>query len=152
MCYEKLNTEGTERGNCGQDSSSHSWIQCNKHGGHAVLEDGTDLGYVEDGTPCGPNMMCLDHRCLAVTTFNLSSCPGSSASHVCSDHGTCSNEVKCICDTDYTGKDCSVYDPIPDPQPPDGPEKYKGSQHIQSDGRLGFSWSSISLHVFGMKY
>lgn len=30
MCYEKLNTEGTERGNCGQDSSSHSWIQCNK--------------------------------------------------------------------------------------------------------------------------
>ncbi|KAI2658636.1 Disintegrin and metalloproteinase domain-containing protein 11 [Labeo rohita] len=166
MCYEKLNTEGTERGNCGQDSSSHSWIQCNKQdvlcgfllctnitakprygdlngeitsltiyhqnkyldcrGGHAVLEDGTDLGYVEDGTPCGPNMMCLDHRCLAVTTFNLSSCPGSSASHVCSDHGTCSNEVKCICDTDYTGKDCSVYDPIPDPQPPDGPEKYKG--------------------------
>uniref|UniRef100_A0A8C1Q8R2 ADAM metallopeptidase domain 11 n=1 Tax=Cyprinus carpio TaxID=7962 RepID=A0A8C1Q8R2_CYPCA len=174
MCYEKLNTEGTERGNCGQDSSSHSWIQCNKQdvlcgfllctnitvkprygdlngeitsltiyhqnkyldcrGGHAVLEDGTDLGYVEDGTPCGPNMMCLDHRCLPVTTFNLSSCPGSSSSHVCSDHGTCSNEVKCICDADYTGKDCSVYDPIPDPQPPDGPEKYKGSQHIQSCG------------------
>lgn len=47
---------------------------------------------------------------------------------------TCSNEVKCICDADYTGKDCSVYDPIPDPQPPDGPEKYKGSQHIQSCG------------------
>ncbi|TRY64758.1 hypothetical protein DNTS_017805, partial [Danionella cerebrum] len=149
MCYEKLNTEGTERGNCGQDSSSHNWIQCNKQdvlcgfllctnitvkprygdlhgeitsltiyhqnkyldcrGGHAVLEDGTDLGYVEDGTPCGPNMMCLDHRCLPVNTFNLSSCPGSSFSHVCSDHG-----------------DCSVYDPIPDPQPPDGPEKYKG--------------------------
>ncbi|ROL03922.1 Disintegrin and metalloproteinase domain-containing protein 11 [Anabarilius grahami] len=167
MCYEKLNIEGTERGNCGQDSSSRSWIQCNKQdvlcgfllctnitvkprygdlhgevtsltiyhqnkyldcrGGHAVLEDGTDLGYVEDGTPCGPNMMCLDHRCLPVTTFNLSSCPGSSFSQVCSDHGTCSNEVKCICDSDYTGKDCSVYDPIPDPQPPDGPEKYKGS-------------------------
>uniref|UniRef100_A0A8C1VYY0 ADAM metallopeptidase domain 11 n=1 Tax=Cyprinus carpio TaxID=7962 RepID=A0A8C1VYY0_CYPCA len=103
---------------------------CMFSGGHAVLEDGTDLGYVEDGTPCGPNMMCLDHRCLPVTTFNLSSCPGSSSSHICSDHGTCSNEVKCICDADYTGKDCSVYDPIPDPQPPDGPEKYKGSKHI----------------------
>ncbi|XP_077061997.1 disintegrin and metalloproteinase domain-containing protein 11 isoform X1 [Siphateles boraxobius] len=166
MCYEKLNIEGTERGNCGQDSSSRNWIQCNKQdvlcgfllctnitvkprygdshgeitsltiyhqnkyldcrGGHAVLEDGTDLGYVEDGTPCGPNMMCLDHRCLPVTTFNLSSCPGSTFSQVCSDHGTCSNEVKCICDSDYTGKDCSVYDPIPDPQPLDGPEKYKG--------------------------
>uniref|UniRef100_A0A672PSP1 ADAM metallopeptidase domain 11 n=1 Tax=Sinocyclocheilus grahami TaxID=75366 RepID=A0A672PSP1_SINGR len=102
----------------------NKYLDC--RGGHAVLEDGTDLGYVEDGTPCGPNMMCLDHRCLPVTTFNLSSCPGSSSSHVCSDHGTCSNEVKCICDADYTGKDCSVYDPIPDPQPPDGPEKYKG--------------------------
>ncbi|XP_066519795.1 disintegrin and metalloproteinase domain-containing protein 11 isoform X1 [Hoplias malabaricus] len=166
MCYEKLNTEGTEKGNCGRDLSGQGWVQCNKQdvlcgfllctnmtmkprygdlqgdvtsltiyhqnkyldcrGGHAVLEDGSDLGYVEDGTPCGPNMMCLDHRCLPVMTFNLSSCPGSSSSRICSDHGTCSNEVKCICDADYTGKDCSVYDPIPDPQLPDGPEKYKG--------------------------
>ncbi|XP_072522708.1 disintegrin and metalloproteinase domain-containing protein 11 isoform X2 [Salminus brasiliensis] len=166
ICYEKLNTEGTEKGNCGRDPSGQAWVQCNKQdvlcgfllctnmtmkprygdlqgditsltiyhqnkyldcrGGHAVLEDGSDLGYVEDGTPCGPNMMCLDHRCLPVMTFNLSSCPGSSSSRICSDHGTCSNEVKCICDADYTGKDCSVYDPIPDPQLPEGPEKYKG--------------------------
>lgn len=95
-------------------------------GGHAVLDDGLDLGYVEDGTPCGPNMMCLDRRCLPVTTFNLSTCPGSSTSRICSHHGTCSNEVKCICDPDYTGKDCSVFDPIPIPTPPEGPEKYKG--------------------------
>lgn len=40
---------------------------------------------------------------------------------------TCSNEVKCICDPDYTGKDCSVFDPIPTPTSPDGPEKYKGN-------------------------
>lgn len=66
---------------------------CMFSGGHAVLEDGTDLGYVEDGTPCGPNMMCLDHRCLPVTTFNLSSCPGSSSSHVCSDHGVSYSSV-----------------------------------------------------------
>lgn len=36
---------------------------------------------------------------------------------------TCSNEVKCICDRDYTGKDCSVFDPIPDPTPPANTEK-----------------------------
>uniref|UniRef100_A0AAZ3SP32 ADAM metallopeptidase domain 11 n=1 Tax=Oncorhynchus tshawytscha TaxID=74940 RepID=A0AAZ3SP32_ONCTS len=164
FCYEKLNSEGTEKGNCGRDASGQGWVQCNKQdvlcgfllctnmsakprfgdlqgdltsltiyhqnryldcrGGHAVLEDGSDLGYVENGTPCGPNMMCLDRRCLPVPTFNLSTCPGSS---ICSHHGTCSNEVRCICDTDYTGKDCSVYDPIPDPTPPEGPEKYKGS-------------------------
>ncbi|XP_042161236.1 disintegrin and metalloproteinase domain-containing protein 11 isoform X2 [Oncorhynchus tshawytscha] len=163
FCYEKLNSEGTEKGNCGRDASGQGWVQCNKQdvlcgfllctnmsakprfgdlqgdltsltiyhqnryldcrGGHAVLEDGSDLGYVENGTPCGPNMMCLDRRCLPVPTFNLSTCPGSS---ICSHHGTCSNEVRCICDTDYTGKDCSVYDPIPDPTPPEGPEKYKG--------------------------
>ncbi|XP_076857007.1 disintegrin and metalloproteinase domain-containing protein 11 isoform X2 [Brachyhypopomus gauderio] len=166
ICYEKLNTEGTEKGNCGRDPSVQGWVQCNKQdvlcgfllctnitmkprygdlqgevtsltiyhqnkyldcrGGHAVLEDGSDLGYVEDGTPCGPNMMCLDHRCLPVMTFNLSLCPGSSPSRICSDHGTCSNEVKCICDSDFTGKDCSVYDPVPDPELPEGPEKYKG--------------------------
>lgn len=39
----------------------------------------------------------------------------------------CSNEVKCICDADYTGKDCSVFDPIPTPTSPDGLEKHKGN-------------------------
>uniref|UniRef100_A0AAX7VX20 ADAM metallopeptidase domain 11 n=1 Tax=Astatotilapia calliptera TaxID=8154 RepID=A0AAX7VX20_ASTCA len=166
FCYEKLNSEGTERGNCGPHSSGQGWVPCNKQdvlcglllctnltdrprfgelqgkvtsltihhqsryldcrGGHAVLDDGLDLGYVEDGTPCGPNMMCLERRCLPVTTFNLSTCPGSSSLRICSHHGTCSNEVKCICDPDYTGKDCSVFDPIPTPTSPDGPEKYKG--------------------------
>uniref|UniRef100_A0A7N5ZSA0 ADAM metallopeptidase domain 11 n=1 Tax=Anabas testudineus TaxID=64144 RepID=A0A7N5ZSA0_ANATE len=161
FCYEKLNSEGTEKGNCGPESSGQGWVQCNKQdvlcglllctnltakprfgelqgkltsltihhqnryldcsGGHAVLDDGLDLGYVEDGTPCGPNMMCLDRRCLPVTTFNLSTCPGSSSSRICSHHGTCSNEVKCICDPDYTGKDCSVFDPVPIPTPPEGP-------------------------------
>ncbi|KAM9837929.1 LOW QUALITY PROTEIN: disintegrin and metalloproteinase domain-containing protein 11 [Aulostomus maculatus] len=166
FCYEKLNAEGTENGNCGPDSKGQGWMHCNKQdvlcglllcsnvtakprfgelqgkltgltvhhqgsyldcrGGHAVLDDGLDLGYVEDGTPCGPNMTCLDHRCLPLTTFNRSTCPGSSSSRICSHHGTCSNEVKCICDPDYTGKDCSVFDPILIPTPPEGPEKYRG--------------------------
>uniref|UniRef100_A0A8C5D606 Disintegrin and metalloproteinase domain-containing protein 11-like n=1 Tax=Gouania willdenowi TaxID=441366 RepID=A0A8C5D606_GOUWI len=123
FCYEKLNAEGTEKGNCGPGPEGQGWLQCNKpdvlcgflfcanvtmKGGHALLEDGSDLGYVEDGTPCGPNMMCLEKRCLPVAAFNLS---------------TCSNEVKCICDRDYTGKDCSVFDPIPEPTVQTGPEK-----------------------------
>uniref|UniRef100_A0A1A8FIR1 ADAM metallopeptidase domain 11 n=3 Tax=Nothobranchius korthausae TaxID=1143690 RepID=A0A1A8FIR1_9TELE len=166
FCYEKLNSEGTEKGNCGPEPGGLGWVPCNKQdvlcglllctnlterprfgelqgkltsltvhhqnrymdcsGGHAVLDDGLDLGYVENGTPCGPNMMCLERRCLPVTTFNLSSCPGSLFSQICSHHGNCSNEVKCICDPDYTGKDCSVFDPIPTPTPEDGLEKNRG--------------------------
>ncbi|XP_045070530.1 disintegrin and metalloproteinase domain-containing protein 11-like isoform X1 [Coregonus clupeaformis] len=193
FCYEKLNAEGTEKGNCGRDTSGQGWVQCNKQdvlcgfllctnmsakprfgdlqgdltsltiyhqnryldcrGGHAVLEDGSDLGYVEDGTPCGPNMMCLDRRCLPVPTFNLSTCPGSSpGSRICSHHGTCSNEVRCICDPDYTGKDCSVYDPIPDPTPPEGPEKYKGTSEEEGMTPPNRLWSDgnssqINPHV-----
>ncbi|XP_067869357.1 disintegrin and metalloproteinase domain-containing protein 11 isoform X2 [Heterodontus francisci] len=165
FCYEKLNTEGTEKGNCGKDGQN--WLQCNKQdvlcgylfcsnitqpprhgdlngditsmvlyhqnkymdcrGGHVVLDDGTSLGYVEDGTSCGPNMMCLDHKCLSIQAFNLSSCPQSASGEVCFNHGVCSNEAKCICVRDWTGKDCSVFDPYPEPTPPGNTDgQYKG--------------------------
>lgn len=163
----KLRCSGTSKKNvvliqmlwvCG-DGLLWFCFHVNRRGGHAVLDDGLDLGYVEDGTPCGPNMMCLDHRCIPVTTFNLSTCPGSSYSRICSHHGvschchlhqglwlhsatnintcalltqqTCNNEMKCICDPDYTGKDCSVFDPIPIPTPSEGPEKYRGKHTRQ---------------------
>uniref|UniRef100_A0A8B9EHR3 ADAM metallopeptidase domain 22 n=1 Tax=Anser cygnoides TaxID=8845 RepID=A0A8B9EHR3_ANSCY len=123
-CYEKLNIEGTEKGNCGRDKDS--WIQCNKQdvlcgyllcsnissvprlgeldgeitssvlqfgkvyncsGGHVKLDEETDLGYVENGTPCGPNMVCLEHRCLPAESFNFSTCPGTTDNQICSGHG-----------------------------------------------------------------
>ncbi|XP_067167915.1 disintegrin and metalloproteinase domain-containing protein 11 [Apteryx mantelli] len=164
FCYEKLNVEGTERGNCGREGLG--WMQCNKQdvlcgfllcanitgaprlgelsgeiatmtffhqnryvdcrGGHVQLVDGSDLSYVEDGTPCGPSMLCLDHKCLPVSAFNFSSCPGSWDGKICFDHGVCSNEGKCICQPEWTGKDCSVYDPIPEPKPTGETERYKG--------------------------
>ncbi|XP_032891281.1 disintegrin and metalloproteinase domain-containing protein 11 isoform X1 [Amblyraja radiata] len=165
LCYEKLNVEGTEKGNCGKDGQN--WLQCSKQdvlcgylfcsnitqpprhgtligditsmvfyhqskyldcrGGHVELDDGTRLGYVEDGTACGPDMMCLDHKCLPVQAFNLSSCPQSANGEICFNHGVCSNEAQCICVRDWTGKDCSVFDPFPDPTPAEVKEgQYKG--------------------------
>ncbi|XP_038241836.2 disintegrin and metalloproteinase domain-containing protein 11 isoform X3 [Dermochelys coriacea] len=164
FCYEKLNVEGTERGNCGRKGPA--WVQCSKQdvlcgyllctnvtgaprrgelsgeittmtfyhqnrpvdcrGGHVQLVDGSDLSYVEDGTPCGPSMLCLDHKCLPTAAFNFSSCPSSWDGMICFDHGVCSNEGKCICHADWTGKDCSVYDPIPEPKPTSETERYKG--------------------------
>ncbi|KAL7991483.1 hypothetical protein Chor_015739 [Crotalus horridus] len=124
-CYEKLNTEGTQKGNCGKDGDK--WIPCHKHDvfcglllcanldgvprighlqgeiiptsffhqgvvvncscAHVLLDDETDLGYVEDGTPCGPNMMCMDRRCLSIQSLNISSCPMDANGKVCSGHG-----------------------------------------------------------------
>ncbi|XP_043392823.1 disintegrin and metalloproteinase domain-containing protein 11 isoform X5 [Chelonia mydas] len=164
FCYEKLNVEGTERGNCGREGPA--WVQCSKQdvlcgyllctnitgvprlgelsgeitamtfyhqnrpvdcrGGHVQLVDGSDLSYVEDGTPCGPSMLCLDHKCLPAAAFNFSSCPSSWDGMICFDHGVCSNEGKCICHADWTGKDCSVYDPMPEPKPTSETERYKG--------------------------
>uniref|UniRef100_A0A8C7QU07 ADAM metallopeptidase domain 11 n=1 Tax=Oncorhynchus mykiss TaxID=8022 RepID=A0A8C7QU07_ONCMY len=187
FCYEKLNAEGTEKGNCGPSPEGQGWLQCNKpdvlcgflfcanmtvkpkfgdlegevtshtiyhqnkyldcRGGHVLLEDGSDLGYVEDGTPCGPNMMCLERRCLPVAAFNLSTCSGSTLGRTCSDHGTCSNEVKCICDRDYTGKDCSVFDPIPDPTPPASTEK-KGPKLLCLSVCLSVLIVSFSFSVY----
>uniref|UniRef100_A0A8C0G407 ADAM metallopeptidase domain 11 n=1 Tax=Chelonoidis abingdonii TaxID=106734 RepID=A0A8C0G407_CHEAB len=164
FCYEKLNVEGTKRGNCGRKGPA--WVQCSKQdvlcgyllcsnitgvprlgelsgeittmtfyhqnryvdcrGGHVELVDGSDLSYVEDGTPCGPGMLCLDHKCLPAATFNFSACPTSWDGMICFDHGVCSNEGKCICHADWTGKDCSVYDRILEPKPTGETERYKG--------------------------
>uniref|UniRef100_A0A8D3DLZ7 ADAM metallopeptidase domain 22 n=1 Tax=Scophthalmus maximus TaxID=52904 RepID=A0A8D3DLZ7_SCOMX len=70
FCYEKLNIEGTEKGNCGKDKDT--WIQCNKHGAHVLIDGDTDLGYVEDGTACGTDRVCFNHKCLPIQQFNFS--------------------------------------------------------------------------------
>nr|XP_012635022.1 disintegrin and metalloproteinase domain-containing protein 22 isoform X5 [Microcebus murinus] len=148
-CYEKLNIEGTEKGNCGKNKDT--WIQCNKRdvlcgyllctnigniprlgeldgeitstlvvqqgrtlncsGGHVRLEEDVDLGYVEDGTPCGPQMMCLEHRCLPMASFNFSTCLSSKEGTICSGNGVCSNELKCVCHRHWIGADCNTYFP-----------------------------------------
>uniref|UniRef100_A0A8D3DX01 ADAM metallopeptidase domain 22 n=1 Tax=Scophthalmus maximus TaxID=52904 RepID=A0A8D3DX01_SCOMX len=110
FCYEKLNIEGTEKGNCGKDKDT--WIQCNKQdvhcgyllcsnispaprlgelqggltsfsvaqhsasldcsGAHVLIDGDTDLGYVEDGTACGTDRVCFNHKCLPIQQFNFS--------------------------------------------------------------------------------
>uniref|UniRef100_A0A8C9U5V4 ADAM metallopeptidase domain 23 n=1 Tax=Scleropages formosus TaxID=113540 RepID=A0A8C9U5V4_SCLFO len=171
FCYEKLNTEGTEKGNCGKDGEK--WIQCSKHdvfcgyllcanigrdprigmmkgditptsfnhqgrlvdcsGGHVLLDDETDLGYIEDGTPCGPSMMCLDRKCLPIQSFNMSACPSGSHGQVCSAHGVCNNEATCTCDATWAGTDCSMPDPPKEP-PPSEDEGPKGLSNLFTPG------------------
>ncbi|XP_062983311.1 disintegrin and metalloproteinase domain-containing protein 22 isoform X9 [Elgaria multicarinata webbii] len=146
-CYERLNIEGTEKGNCGREKDT--WIQCKNEdvlcgyllcsnivsniprlgeldgeitsttlqyleksyicsGAHVRLEEDADLGYVEDGTPCGHEKICWEHRCLSMDSFNFSSCPGSIDGNICSGHGVCSNELQCVCEELWMGADCST--------------------------------------------
>ncbi|XP_054638184.1 disintegrin and metalloproteinase domain-containing protein 22 isoform X2 [Dunckerocampus dactyliophorus] len=150
FCYEKLNIEGTEKGNCGRDKDT--WIQCNKQdvhcgyllcsnispaprlgelqggltsfsvarhsasldcsGAHVVIDGDTDLGYVEDGTACGTDRICFNHKCLPLQQFNFSTCPGTTDKTVCSGHGVCSNELKCVCYLGWAGEDCNSTSPL----------------------------------------
>ncbi|KAM4567937.1 disintegrin and metalloproteinase domain-containing protein 22 [Fundulus diaphanus] len=150
FCYEKLNIEGTEKGNCGKEKDT--WIQCNKRdvhcgyllcsnispaprlgelqgglssfsvaqhgasldcsGAHVLIDGDTDLGYVEDGTACGTDSICLDHKCLPIEQFNFSTCPGTTDKTICSGHGVCSNELRCVCDLGWTGDDCYSRSPF----------------------------------------
>lgn len=71
----------------GVESKGRGWLCHLPRGGHVQLADGSDLSYVEDGTACGPNMLCLDHRCLPASAFNFSTCPGSGERRICSHHG-----------------------------------------------------------------
>uniref|UniRef100_A0A4W6BYE5 ADAM metallopeptidase domain 22 n=1 Tax=Lates calcarifer TaxID=8187 RepID=A0A4W6BYE5_LATCA len=150
FCYEKLNIEGTEKGNCGKDKDT--WIQCNKQdvhcgyllcsnispaprlgelqggltsfsvarhsasldcsGAHVLIDGDTDLGYVEDGTACGTDRICFNHKCLPIQQFNFSTCPGTTDKTICSGHGVCSNELKCVCYLGWAGEDCNSTHPI----------------------------------------
>lgn len=65
-------------------------------GAHVVLDDDTDVGYVEDGTPCGPSMMCLDRKCLQIQALNMSSCPLDSKGKVCSGHGVSRHQCRSL--------------------------------------------------------
>uniref|UniRef100_A0A8C7FH11 ADAM metallopeptidase domain 22 n=1 Tax=Oncorhynchus kisutch TaxID=8019 RepID=A0A8C7FH11_ONCKI len=133
FCYEKLNIEGTEKGNCGKDKDT--WVQCNKQdvhcgyllcsnispaprlgelqggltsfsvaqhsasldcsGGHVMIDGDSDLGYVEDGTACGTERVCFNHKCLPLQEFNFSTCPGTTEKTICSGHGVRIHTHKC---------------------------------------------------------
>uniref|UniRef100_A0A452QEN4 ADAM metallopeptidase domain 22 n=1 Tax=Ursus americanus TaxID=9643 RepID=A0A452QEN4_URSAM len=128
-CYEKLNIEGTEKGNCGKDKDT--WIQCNKRDvlcgyllctnigniprlgeldgeitSTLVVQQGRTLNY---GHLWSPNDV-LEHRCLPVASSTCT-CLSSKEATVCSGNGVCSNELRCVCNRHWIGADCSTYFP-----------------------------------------
>ncbi|XP_035688311.1 disintegrin and metalloproteinase domain-containing protein 11-like isoform X5 [Branchiostoma floridae] len=81
-------------------------------GGHVLLDDSNNIGYVQDGTTCGTNKMCHSGRCVEVSSFNITPCPVGVNGLPCSGHGNCTNEDRCLCDTkEWRGRDCGNYVP-----------------------------------------
>ncbi|XP_006971007.3 disintegrin and metalloproteinase domain-containing protein 26A-like isoform X1 [Peromyscus maniculatus bairdii] len=52
-----------------------------------------DTGAVRDGTPCGPDHMCINRKCVH-KSFLVSNC----SSFDCNMHGVCNNKHHCHCD------------------------------------------------------
>ncbi|XP_048582654.1 uncharacterized protein LOC116601185 isoform X2 [Nematostella vectensis] len=62
--------------------------------------DYVGLGMVRDGTTCGSNKICINHKCESLSSLRPKSCP-SIGGKECAGHGVCTNEGKCACDPGY---------------------------------------------------
>ncbi|XP_078703111.1 disintegrin and metalloproteinase domain-containing protein 11-like isoform X4 [Branchiostoma floridae x Branchiostoma belcheri] len=86
-------------------------------GGHVLLDDSNNIGYVQDGTTCGTNKMCHSGRCVEVSNFNITPCPVGGNGMPCSGHGNCTNQDSCLCDTrEWRGIDCGNQVPVRNPE------------------------------------
>ncbi|XP_065198738.1 disintegrin and metalloproteinase domain-containing protein 23-like [Sycon ciliatum] len=69
--------------------------------------DGIDLYYVDDGSPCGPDLLCWNRSCVNASALraNLLQCPQANGAG-CSGHGACTSENVCRCDLGRYGTNC----------------------------------------------
>ncbi|XP_064647849.1 uncharacterized protein LOC135500353 [Lineus longissimus] len=80
---------------------------CNILNSYSIPEFPQD-GVVKDGTKCGAGRVCLNHKCRDVKAIMNGACPTNNPSVVCSGHGVCTNELKCVCNPFWLKEDCSV--------------------------------------------
>jgi hypothetical protein len=67
----------------------------------------TDLMYVNDGTLCNNNKICVNRKCINIPQLK---CPVSNINKkLCSGNGLCSSQLKCICNEKWTGSACDYY-------------------------------------------
>uniref|UniRef100_F7G3B9 ADAM metallopeptidase domain 18 n=1 Tax=Monodelphis domestica TaxID=13616 RepID=F7G3B9_MONDO len=62
-----------------------------------------DFTFVNDGTPCGPNMACSKFSCIESRFLMEGSC---NATEKCHGKGRCNNFDSCHCNTHYSPPDC----------------------------------------------
>ncbi|XP_068931953.1 disintegrin and metalloproteinase domain-containing protein 18-like [Petaurus breviceps papuanus] len=62
-----------------------------------------DFTFVNDGTPCGPNMVCSQFSCVETRFLIKKTC---NATEKCHGRGRCNNFNACHCNTHYSPPDC----------------------------------------------
>lgn len=77
------------------------FIKCNV----AVDDDKSrNIDMVPDGTKCGPNMVCLDHKCLDVSVYGTK----EDCSKKCNNNGVCNHKKECQCDPGWAPPHCDI--------------------------------------------
>ncbi|TRZ26258.1 hypothetical protein HGM15179_000870 [Zosterops borbonicus] len=62
-----------------------------------------DVGAVEDGTPCGSDMLCINRTCMSVSVLNYD-CNMTK----CHDRGVCNNRKNCHCEYGWAPPYCEL--------------------------------------------
>ncbi|KAK9754756.1 Disintegrin [Popillia japonica] len=76
------------------------------------------VGLVQDGTPCGESLICVNQTCSSIFPHvDQTKCPTNHEDKECSGNGFCTNANTCFCHRGWTGPDCSIEDEIV-PTPP----------------------------------
>uniref|UniRef100_A0A803TDA0 Uncharacterized protein n=1 Tax=Anolis carolinensis TaxID=28377 RepID=A0A803TDA0_ANOCA len=96
-CFRNVNSKGDRFGNCGFRNGTY--IKCKQR--HVMFH--TDTGNREcwDGTPCGPDRLCINQQCETVASLNYD-CDFNQ----CFNRGICNNLKHCHCDYGWAPPKC----------------------------------------------
>lgn len=62
--------------------------------------------YVDDGTPCGVDGMCVERKCVARP---VGRCSVGANGLICSGNGVCSSGLRCVCGEGWVGSACESF-------------------------------------------
>lgn len=66
-----------------------------------------DPGLAPDGAKCAPGKMCVNQKCMAVSSLRAGVSGGKACPNDCSGNGVCNSLGHCHCNRGYSPPDCT---------------------------------------------